>query len=422
MEPRTTAARGSDPAGLSAADPASLVGSTLGDRYRLLEVIGDGGMGRVYRAERLATRQMVALKLLQPEFAGVDQIVQRFQREAHLTFQLSHPHIVKVVEFGEWNGRLFLAMELLAGKSLAELIQRDAAGRGRRLTVERTIAIMRAVLDALEYAHRRDVVHRDLKPENIMVIPARGLFSREGVKLLDFGIAKLGDERDGTRQKLTQMGLLLGTPGYMSPEQAVGQQADVRSDLYSCGVILYEMLTGQRPFESDSNLEILAMHLNTAPRSLRAVAPDAHIPAAVEAVVLRALAKRPAERFQTARALRQALERAPLVPDTGAAVSGLDATMLATPTAPRAPSRWMGLAIAAVVTAMLIGEHMRPRTPGSGRRVASGDPGEPAHRAHAAASAEGPAASHNKHNTNQSRATSNQSRATSKRPPVKSHQ
>jgi serine/threonine-protein kinase len=274
-------------------------------------------------------------------------------------------------------------MELLAGRSLADLIQRDATGSGRRLTARRTIAIMRPVLEALEYAHRRDVVHRDLKPENIMVIPARGLFSRERVKLLDFGIAKLGDDGGGTRQKLTQLGLLLGTPGYMSPEQAVGQQADVRSDLYSCGVILYEMLTGQRPFESDSNLEILAMHLNTAPRPLRTVAAGA-IPAAVEAVVLRALAKRPADRFQSARQLRQALERAMLARDSSPAVSGLEATMLATSPAPRAPSRWIGLAIVALVGAMVIGEHMRPR--------------DPARRVRAVAGADGPAPSRSRHN------------------------
>ena len=117
---------------------------------------------------------------------------------------------------------------------------------------------MRPVLDALEYAHARGVVHRDMKPENIMVIPNRGLLSRENIKLLDFGIAKLGHHSEKATQKLTQQGLILGTPDYMSPEQAVGQDADVRSDLYSCGVILYQMLTGRRPFEADSNLDVLS--------------------------------------------------------------------------------------------------------------------------------------------------------------------
>src|SRR5205814_6449143 len=235
-------------------DEASLVGSSLGERYRLLEEIGEGGMGRVYRAVQRATGQTVALKLLHPDVASDAQVVQRFQREAKLTTELSHPHIVKVVEFGELDGRLFLAMELITGKPLASILERGGGARGRRLSVKRTLAIMDPVLEALEYAHARGVVHRDLKPENIMVIPGRGLFARDGVKLLDFGIAKLGDRAQAKTQKLTQHGLVLGTPGYMSPEQAVGQQADVRSDLYSCGVMLYQMLTGQRPFEAESGV------------------------------------------------------------------------------------------------------------------------------------------------------------------------
>jgi len=375
----------------SAVVEASLIGTSIGDRYRLLEAIGDGGMGRVFRAERLGTGHKVALKLLHPEFSGVEQVVQRFEREAEVTTRLTHPHIVKVVEFGEWNGRLFLAMELLPGRSLAELIGRQETGGGRRLSVDRTIAIMSPVLDALEYAHARGVVHRDLKPENIMVTPARGLFSREHVKLLDFGIAKLGDDGDGTARKLTQLGLVLGTPAYMSPEQVAGQQADVRSDLYSCGVILYEMLTGHRPFEAGSSLEILSMHVTAAPRPLRAAAPEARIPAALEGVVLRALAKRPAERFQSARELRLALERAARAGDGNAAVSGIETTMLAPPAAPRPRPRWMGVAIVAVVAAMLVGDHLRPTLPA--RRVSSADAGDASHRTHDPAGAGGPASS-----------------------------
>ncbi|HEY5452648.1 MAG TPA: serine/threonine-protein kinase, partial [Polyangia bacterium] len=223
-------------------DEASLAGSSLGERYRILDVIGEGGMGRVYRAVQLATGQTVALKLLHPDVASDAQVVQRFKREAKLMTELSHPHIVKVIEFGDLDGQLFLAMEMITGKSLASMIERGGSARGRRLSVKRTLAIMGPVLDALEYAHARGVVHRDLKPENIMVIPGRGLFARDGVKLLDFGIAKLGDRAQAKTQKLTQHGLVLGTPGYMSPEQATGQPADVRSDVYSCGVILYQML------------------------------------------------------------------------------------------------------------------------------------------------------------------------------------
>ena len=280
-----------------ATNEASLIGNTLGDRYRLIEVIGEGGMGRVYRAEQLATGKAVALKLLHPEFVGVDQVVRRFEREAKVMTEVAHPGIVKVIELGEWNGRLFLAMELLAGKSLAEQLAREGgqSGKGgKRLSVKRTLAIIRPVLEALEYAHALGVVHRDLKPENIMIIPG-GLLSRESIKLLDFGIAKLGDRSVQSSQKLTQHGMVLGTPAYMAPEQAAGQEADVRSDVYSCGVIIYQLLTGHRPFEGDANIDVLLMHINTQPKSLREVADGAWIPDAVERVVLRALAKRPFE-------------------------------------------------------------------------------------------------------------------------------
>jgi len=313
--------QGADLPPSSAVNEASLTGSNLADRYRLLEVIGEGGMGRVYRAQQLATGQAVAVKLLHPEFADVDQVVQRFEREAKLMTQLAHPSIVKVVEFGEWQGRLFLAMELLEGRSLADLVARGAGKEGRRLTVKRTLAIMRPVLDALAYAHELGVVHRDLKPENIMVVPGRGFLARETIKLLDFGIARLGKHSETAAQKLTQQGMILGTPDYMSPEQAVGQDADVRSDLYSCGVILYQLLTGHKPFEADSSLDVLVMHINAQPKRLREVAPRAVIPAGVEGVILRALAKRPGERFQSARELRQQLDRAAAGDSTVAGVS-----------------------------------------------------------------------------------------------------
>jgi serine/threonine-protein kinase len=339
-------------------------------------MIGDGGMGQVFRAEQLGTGRTVALKLLHSELTGIADIVQRFEREAEVTTQLSHPHIVRTVEFGQWEGRLYLAMEFVAGQSLAALLDAAPGDNGGRMTIKRTVAIMRPVLEALEYAHGLGVVHRDLKPDNIMVVPGRGLFARECVKLLDFGIAKLGDDAPAQGRKLTRVGMVLGTPGYMSPEQAAGQRADARSDLYSCGVILYEMLAGRRPFDADSGIQILAMHVNDTPRSLREIARDASIPSEVDGVVMRALAKRPAERFQSARDLREALDRAANARDGHAVISGIETTVFATPVAPRSRSRWPQLAIILVAMALLIAGHLAPAGMPGRRRIVSAATGD----------------------------------------------
>ena len=290
-------------------DKASLVGSTLCDRYRLVEVIGEGGMGSVFRAEHLVTGAMVAVKLLHPEFVGVGEVVQRFEREAKLTTQLSHPHIVKMVEFGEWQGHLYLAMELLPGRSLAELIGRGDKPTGTRFPIKRTAALMRPVLDALEYAHGLGVVHRDSQAGEHHGRPgSRPALARDGE------VARFRDRearRSGRRDEAEPDSAWHRArhAGYMSPEQAVGRPADARSDIYSCGVVLYEMLTGRRPFEAASPVEVLAMHVGKAPAPRKCGAGCAD-PPAMDAVVLRALAKQPGERFQSARELRRALDRA----------------------------------------------------------------------------------------------------------------
>ena len=348
-------------------DEPALIGSTFAGRYRILEPVGDGAMGQVFRAELLSTGETVALKLLHAEFSGIDQVVQRFEREAKLTTKLSHPNIVKTLDFGESNGRLFLAMEFAPGRSLAKMIEHAHTGAGGRLSVGRTMTIMRPILDALEYAHSRGVVHRDLKPENISVLPARNLLSHECIKLLDFGIAKLGVGTQPKGRRLTQLGLVLGTPSYMSPEQALGQEADARSDLYACGVILYEMLAGRLPFEADSAFDVISMHINATPQSLRALVPPTSIPAELDGVVLRCLAKQPDARFQSAGELRDALEEA-----AAHALDGDFAITTAKKTiavGARALPRGGRLAIVAAAVALLIADHLPPTATGTTDRI-----------------------------------------------------
>ncbi len=268
----------------------------VGDRYRILEVIGTGGMGAVYRAEHVLMKKIVALKLLHPELGRIEEVARRFEREAQSVSRLSHVGIIQVSDFGRTpEGVLFLVMEHLPGESLAAALTRE-----RRLPVARAVGIMSQVLSALEHAHSHGVVHRDLKPDNIMLTRRQDLSQLDAVKILDFGIAKLTDDAPASGQPLTQAGVVFGTPWYMSPEQAMGEVTDARSDLYSCGVILYELLTGRRPFEAEQLVQIVSMHLTMDPVPPSQAAPDAHIPIEVERAVLRAMAKNRDERFASA--------------------------------------------------------------------------------------------------------------------------
>jgi eukaryotic-like serine/threonine-protein kinase len=279
------------------------VGAVVAERYRLLGKLGEGGMGAVYRAEHVLMKKVVALKLLHADLGNVDDAARRFEREAQSASRLNHPHIIDVTDFGRAaSGELFLVMEHVDGLSLAEVLEREG-----RMPVRRAATIARQILQGLEHAHAAGVVHRDLKPANIMLTrrdPSEG----EQVKILDFGIAKMSQIEEGAA-KLTQGAMVFGTPSYMSPEQATAQEADERADIYSCGVMLYEMLTGRKPFISDDLVKIMAMQVTSAPPSFSAAAPDAELPAALEAVVMRALEKDRARRFPTAAAFREALEQ-----------------------------------------------------------------------------------------------------------------
>lgn len=277
--------------------PDDLVGQTIDGKYRLDAVLGAGGMGVVYRAARLLIGDTVAIKIILPEHVSDQRAIQRFRREAQATAMLKHPNAVAIYDFGTTSeGLVYLVMELIEGHSLRQIIREQGP-----LAPQAASMLIDQVCSALDEAHRRNMVHRDLKPDNIVVTPTS---SGALVKVLDFGLAKMLDP-ETTSGNLTQTGTVMGTPFYMSPEQFMGEELDGRSDIYSLGIVLYEMLTGAVPFNSPTPTAVVVQHVNQAPRSLRAI--DGRIPPAVEAVVLRALEKRREARQQTAGALAQEL-------------------------------------------------------------------------------------------------------------------
>jgi eukaryotic-like serine/threonine-protein kinase len=281
------------------------IGQVIGERYRILARIGIGGMGVVYRAEHTMMRRELAIKVLLPELSGKEEFARRFEREAESASRLDHPNIITVTDFGHTtDGSLFLVMELLAGTSLSAAI---AAGP---MPPDRALAIERQILRGLDHAHAAGVVHRDLKPENIMLVERDG--QTDVVKILDFGIAKVTEPQTGGsgREALTQAGVIFGTPEYLSPEQALGEGVDARADVYAAGVILYEMLAGRRPFESDDKVKIISMHLAHAPPRILDVNPSVQIPLPLEQAILQALEKSRENRFASAAAFLQALDDA----------------------------------------------------------------------------------------------------------------
>jgi serine/threonine protein kinase len=277
-----------------AADP--LVGSVLNERYRLDARLGNGGMGAVYRARHLALHRDVAIKVLHAHLSEDPMVGKRFDREALAASKLDHPQCVQVLDTGTAeNGLRYLVMQLLDGRELRRAIDGP-------MPVRRVIDIARQILLGLEHAHGRGLVHRDLKPENVFLV--RGADGREVVKLVDFGIVKVLTG-DGSNESLTRAGMVFGTAGYMSPEQAAGGKIDERADLYAVGVLMYEMLTGAPPFQGDDLPTVLRMQLLSEPKPL----PDT-VPPELSAVVMRLLRNVAKERFPTAREAREALEAA----------------------------------------------------------------------------------------------------------------
>ena len=285
---------------------ANLVGHVLADRYRLLKLIGEGGMGSVYQAEHITIGRKLAIKVLAPEYCDSPEVVARFLQEARTASMLHHEHIVDITDFGYTKqGLAFLTMEYLEGEDLATLLQREGRqpwARLRRMILQ--------VCRALHAAHEKGIVHRDMKPDNCFRIKRGG--NHDFIKILDFGIAKvIADGQFGSREDkpkmATEAGTLLGTPEYMAPEIARDQKADARVDVYSLGILMYEMLTGSVPFKGHTFMATVAMQMVDEPDPPSLRCPEASIPPEIEHVILIALRKDPADRYQSVHELAEAL-------------------------------------------------------------------------------------------------------------------
>jgi eukaryotic-like serine/threonine-protein kinase len=280
------------------ANPAHpLIGQIVGGRYQIVGLIGEGGMGVVYKAEQRlgSTVRKVAVKTLHAELSRDPSITARFHREVGTVAQLEHPNTVRVYDFGSTDdGTLYIAMEFLDGRALNRVIETEGALEPRRVG-----NLIRQIAGSLDEAHRQGIIHRDLKPENVLLIERAG--EKDVVKLVDFGIAARTESADREKeQKLTQQGMVLGTPPYMSPEQFTGKPLDARSDVYSLGIMAYEMLTGQLPFQADTPWQWATHHMTSQPRAFDEIPNGARIPESLRRTVLRALSKDPNERQDTA--------------------------------------------------------------------------------------------------------------------------
>jgi serine/threonine-protein kinase len=276
-------------------------GLVLGGRYKLTDEIGRGGFGMVYRAHQLNMEREVAVKILPPRFLAIPDVVERFKREAQLASRLRHPNTITVHDYGQQENYLYIVMELLRGEDLADVLKRE-----RRIEPARAVHIAKQVLRSLGEAHEQGIVHRDLKPENIFLTKLAG--ESDFVKVLDFGIAKVaqpGGARDPNMRQLTVSGSTVGTPVYMSPEQAAGEEVDPLTDLYALGVILYEMLAGVPPFHDENPVKVMRSHLFEDVPPLKAQGLQG---SPLEAVILRALEKDRHARHKNASAFLDALE------------------------------------------------------------------------------------------------------------------
>ena len=337
-----------------------ILGRTVGGRFTVIARLGGGSMGTVYRARQDAMGRDVALKILRQDRTFDAQAKARFEREARANSVLVSPHTVTVFDFGEGaDGSLFLAMEMLEGESLGQRLRRDGA-----MPIRDAVRVAREALSSLAEAHKKGIIHRDIKPDNVFLARQPGPNGGEPTivtKVLDFGIAKVMREGEGVNALETQAGTVFGTPRFMSPEQAQGKPLDARSDLYSLGVILYQMLTGRPPFTDDDAIVVMARHIKTAPKPLSEACPEAAIPPDLERLVMRVLAKDPNDRPITADVFSNDLQR---VLETGMpSTSGVRRSV-----APAADAAIPMMSVPSPIPSGSISDLSLPTTESAGRR------------------------------------------------------
>ncbi|MCI0490539.1 MAG: protein kinase [Blastocatellia bacterium] len=281
----------------------SMIGRVLAGRYRLIEKLGQGGMGAVYKGQHIKMNRLTAIKILTHDLADNPEFVTRFEREAEMASHIDNPHAVSIYDFGEAeDGLVYLAMEFLDGEPLSSVISKEGA-----IPLQRTVNITRQAAEALESAHKLGIIHRDFKPDNVMICQKQG--REDWVEVVDFGIAKRS-EVDAKHQALTHTGFVLGTPQYMSPEQVSGEELDRRSDLYSLALVVYEMLTGALPFEGGNPQSQMVKRLLEPPLPLHRVRPQLTVPNAVEQVIMKALARYPKDRYSSTVEFSREFEKA----------------------------------------------------------------------------------------------------------------
>jgi serine/threonine protein kinase len=343
----------------------NFIGQVLDGKYKLVAKLGEGGMGSVYLGIQSQIDREVAVKILRSEFKVNSTAVKRFLREARAASKLSHPNSITVYDFGQaMSGDLYIVMERLTGVSLADVL--DDAGP---MPVERAVRILTQICDSLTEAHRLGITHRDLKPENIHIEQKAG--NPDFVKVLDFGIAKMRADSDDTN-KATQTGMICGTPSYMSPEQAMGRELDGRSDLYALGILLYEMLTNQRPFEGDAAMEVMLKHINEPPPDIFQ-RTGIRVPAGIQDAIEKLLAKDPARRpphcEEVKRILQQGLKTELIGPIDATTDTDIPAKRRAEARSTNQEKTGLAPAVPVPTTTERSGMLPRPRSGSAGRSI-----------------------------------------------------